>query len=110
MVRPKKNIAKASFLLLALLTSAAFAEQTKTSKEANDKTHASLPASQASTTTATAKPPHPEHVKAAGNHMVKLHQDLKRFPTRAEFVKHLEKEMKITEAQAEKIVAEMDID
>ncbi|MGV8948818.1 MAG: hypothetical protein ACOH2E_05580 [Candidatus Paracaedibacter sp.] len=104
MASQKKNISKVPFILLALLTSATFAGQ------GNDKTLVSIPASQSPAPAYTAKSPHPEHVKLAGNHMLKLHQDLKRFPTRAEFVKHLEKEMKITEAQAEKILVEMDID
>jgi hypothetical protein len=106
MTSQKIIISKISFLLVTLLTSSTFAGADKGEKEANNK----ISASQSAANVATANPPHPEHVKLAGNHMLKLHQDLKRFPTRTEFVKHLEKEMKITEAQAEKIVAEMDID
>jgi hypothetical protein len=54
--------------------------------------------------------PNTEHVRLAGEHMMKLYRDIKRLPTRTEHVKHLEKEMNITEAQAEKILEEMDID
>lgn len=87
-----------------LLVSSALADQDKTVKEANDK------ASHASASPFMEKVPHTDHVKAAREHMVTLHQDLKRFPTHAEFVKHLEKELKINAAQAEKILKEMDID
>ena len=54
--------------------------------------------------------PNAEHVRLGGEHMMTLYHELKRLPTHAEHVKYLEKEMNITEAQAEKILKEMDID
>lgn len=59
---------------------------------------------------------HPEHVRVAGDHMTKLYTDLKRLPTHAEVVKHLQAEMRnpdgspLTEAQAKKILTDMDIE
>ncbi len=99
-----KIIVRYIFPLVTLLASSTLAEQDKTAKEPNDK------ASHSSASPITEKFPHTDHVKAARDHMVNLHQDFKRFPTRAEFVKHLEKEMNINTAQAEKILRDMDID
>ncbi len=110
MTSRNKIIAKRAFALAALLASVTLAEQGKVANEADGKPSASLPDSHSSAVPISEESSQPEQVKVAREHMTKLYEGLKRIPTHAELVKYLEKEMKITEIEAEKVLKEMDID
>lgn len=110
MASRNKIIAKRAFALAVLLASVTLAEQGKVANEADDKTSVSLPDPHSSAVPITEEGSQPEQIKVAREHMTKLYEELERIPTSAELVKYLEKEMNITEAEAEKVLKEMDID